>query len=198
MKVARRDFLFVLAGLLATRVPTPMSATAAEAAVNPSGAVAYMKTVADDLMAAQRVGTVPSFQKAILRHADVEGLAMYSLGPYKGDLQPSQKPSYFTGVSLFMARYFADSSRQYQVGKAEIGDATVDDTGAALVNTRITLMSGSTYNVIFKVTQNGKEYQIADVSVLGFSLATMQRGIFLRFIAKHGGDAQELFKALAR
>jgi ABC-type transporter MlaC component len=74
----------------------------------------------------------------------------------------------------------------------------MDDSGAALVNTKVTLMTGTSYNVVFKVSRDGKGYQIADVNVLGFSLAYMQRGIFQRFIAKNGGDVKALVAALNR
>ncbi len=197
MSLHRRRFLLILAGLGAAQVAGPLVA-AAQAAVDPKGAARYMREAADDLMQAQRIGTVSSFQKAILSHADVEGIALYALGQYREDLQKAQRPSYFKGVSLFMARYFADSSRQYQVGKAEIGEVTIDDSGAALVNTKVTLLTGSTYNVVFKVARDGKGYQIADINVLGFSLAYMQRGIFQRFIAKNGGDVNALVEALNR
>lgn len=197
MNLHRRRLLFTVAGLAAVQAAGPLAAVA-QAAVDPKGAVRYMREAADDLMQAQRIGTVSSFQKAILSHADVEGIALYALGPYRDDLQKAQRPAYFKGVSLFMARYFADSSREYQVGKAEIGDVTMDDSGAALVNTKVTLLTGTTYNVVFKVARDGKGYQIADVNVLGFSLAYMQRGIFQRFIAKNGGDVNALVAALSR
>jgi phospholipid transport system substrate-binding protein len=197
MTLARRRFLLIVASLAAAKAASPLVASA-QAAVDPNGAVQYMREVADDLMQAQRVGTVSSFQKAIVSHADVEGIALYALGNYRDDLAKAQRPAYFKGVSLFMARYFADSSRQYQVGKAEVGEATLDDSGAALVNTKVTLMSGTTYNVVFKVARDSKGYQIADVNVLGFSLAYMQRGIFQRFIAKNGGDERVHVAALNR
>ncbi len=196
MTFARRRFLSALAGLLAAPVVAPLVASA-QAAVDPR-AVQYMREVADDLMQAQRIGTVTSFQKAILSHADVEGIALYALGNYKDDLAKASRPSYFKGVSLFMARYFADSSRQYQVGKAEIGEAQANDDGSVLVNTKITLLTGTTYNVVFKISRDGNRYQVADVNVLGFSLAYMQRGIFQRFIAKNGGDVNALVAALNR
>ena len=55
----------------AAQAAGPLIASA-QAAVDPKGAVQYMREVADDLMQAQRVGTVSSFQKAIVSHADVE------------------------------------------------------------------------------------------------------------------------------
>ena len=92
----------------------------------------------------------------------------------------------------------ADSSREYAVGKAEIGQVTRDKDGRVMVNTRVTLLTGSTYNVIFQLSRTGNEYRILDVSVLGFSLSYLQRGIFQRYIAKNGGNVNALVAALNR
>ena len=98
-----------------------------------ASAAAYMRRVADDLMAAQRQGTVMSFHRVITRHANVEAIANYALGPYKSALSRSAYPSYYKGVAMFMARYFADSSREYAVGKTDIGQVTRDREGRVIV-----------------------------------------------------------------
>ncbi|MFY8151998.1 MAG: hypothetical protein ACOVOI_07910, partial [Hyphomicrobiales bacterium] len=69
MNLHRRRLLFTVAGLAAVQAAGPLVAVA-QAAVDPKGAVRYMREAADDLMQAQRIGTVSSFQKAILSHAD--------------------------------------------------------------------------------------------------------------------------------
>jgi phospholipid transport system substrate-binding protein len=170
----------------------------AEAATTDSSAAAYVRRVADDLMAAQRQGTVMSFHRVITRHANVEAIANYALGPYKGALPRSAYDSYYKGVAMFMARYFADSSREYAVGKAEVGQVSRDKDGRIIVNTRVTLLSGSRYNVVFQLSKSASGYRILDVSVLGFSLSYMQRGIFQRYIAKNGGNVNALVAALNR
>jgi phospholipid transport system substrate-binding protein len=169
----------------------------AEAATTDSAA-AYVRRVADDLMAAQRQGTVMSFHRVITRHANVEAIANYALGPYKGALPRSAYDSYYKGVAMFMARYFADSSREYAVGKADVGQVTRDKDGRVIVNTRVTLLTGSTYNVVLQLSRSASGYRILDVSVLGFSLSYMQRGIFQRYIAKNGGNVNALVVALNR
>jgi phospholipid transport system substrate-binding protein len=198
VSIGRRSFL-TAATLMAFAIAVAPSAEAgsAEAATVPS-AVAYMRKVADDLMAAQRQGTVMSFHRVITRHADVEAIANYALGPYKGQLPRAKYDSYYKGVAMFMARYFADTSREYTVGKADIGQVQQDQAGRLVVNTRVTLLTGSTYNVQFKLSKQGRDYRVADVSVMGFSLTYLQRGIFQRYIAKNGGDVNALVTALNR
>ena len=54
---------------LAVAFATPAFATGEDAALS------YMQKVAKDMLAAHRQGTVASFKRAILRHADVPGIA---------------------------------------------------------------------------------------------------------------------------
>jgi len=51
---------------------------------------------------------------------------------------------------------------------------------------------------VFQLTKSASGYRILDVSVLGFSLSYMQRGIFQRYIAKNGGNVNALVAALNR
>ncbi|HRX36424.1 MAG TPA: ABC transporter substrate-binding protein [Aestuariivirga sp.] len=160
--------------------------------------VAYMRKVAKDLLNAHRQGTVASFRRAILRHAAIPEIADYSLGQYRSKLPASQKDRYYGGVATFMARYFADQSRDYKVAKYEIGDASGDDNKEVLVNTRIVLMSGQKYTVVWRLGWRGGHYKVLDAKVLGFSLVYLQRGLFTSFVSKRNGNVGELVAALNR
>lgn len=160
-------------------------------------AVAYMKKVAKDMLAAHRQGTVASFKRAIQRHADVAGIADYSLGQYKAKLQPSQKQAYYSGTATFMARYFADQSRDYVVSKYVVGEAEVDGKDIS-VDTKVYLMNGQSYTVVWRLGKKGSGFKVEDAKVLGFSLIYLQRGIFTSFLSKRSGDVAQLVAALNR
>ena len=166
------------------------------AAEHPS--VAYMKSVAKDMLNAHRQGTVASFKRAIQRHADVPSIADYSLGQYRSKLPAGQKESYYGGVTTFMARYFADQSREYPVAKYEIGEAKATEKKDVQVNTKVFLLSGQTYTVVWNLGWRGGRYKVTDVKVLGFSLVYLQRGIFTSFVSKRNGNVGELVAALNR
>ncbi len=161
-------------------------------------AIAYMQTVASDLFAAQREGTIVAYFQTINKHADVPAIAMYALGQYKSDLPKADHERYYSGVARFMARYFADQTRKFRVAKAEFPEDPVEDEGDVLVRTKITLMSGSKYHVLFRLTPKKAGYKVSDVKVMGFSLTYLQRGIFLSFINKKGGSVSALVAALTR
>lgn len=119
-------------------------------AASEDAAVSYMQKVAKDMLAAHRQGTVASFKRAILRHADVPSIADYSLGQYRSKLSPTQKQAYYSGTATFMARYFADQSRDYVVSKYEIGDADADGNDVN-VDTKVYLMNGQSYTVVWRL-----------------------------------------------
>ena len=160
--------------------------------------MAFMRKVAKDMLNAHRQGTVASFRRAIQRHADVAGIGDYSLGQYRPKLAKAQKDRYYSGVATFMARYFADQSREYPIAKYELGEASVADGKNVRVSSKIYLLSGQTYTVVWSLGWQGGRYRVTDVKVLGFSLTYLQRGIFTSYLSKRGGDVSQLVKALNR
>ena len=157
-----------------------------------------MQRVARDLISAQRAGTIDSFSAVIRKHADVTSIGNYSLGPYRPKLRKSKRSAYYRGVRKFMARYFAEQSKKYRVATADIGSDVRTNNGDFLVTTRVKLTSGTSYNVVWRLAKRRGSYKITDVTVLGFSLTYLQRGIFQRFLTKRGGDVNALVLALNR
>jgi ABC-type transporter MlaC component len=170
----------------------PVSALAAD---HPS--MTYMRKVAKDLLHAHRQGTVSSFLSVISRHADVSGIALYSLGQYKSKLTGGQRARYYRGVATFMARYFADQSRVYPIAKYELGAAQAEGD-EVVIPSKVFLMSGRTYTVSWRLAWKGKGYKVVDAKMLGFSLVTLQRGLFSSYISKRNGDVNALVAALDR
>ncbi|MFN4143743.1 ABC transporter substrate-binding protein [Aestuariivirga sp.] len=181
-----------MAGLAAAVFAAPATA----AADHP--AVAYMRKVAKDMLNAHRQGTVASFKRAILRHADVRSIGDYSLGQYKAKLGAGQKEAYYAGTATFMARYFADQSREYVIAKYEIGEASADDGKDVNVQSKVYLMNGQSYTVMWRLVPRKGGYKVADAKIMGFSLIYLQRGIFTSFLSKRNGDVAQLVAALNR
>ena len=168
----------------------------AMAADHPS--ISFMKKVGRDMLSAHRAGTVGKFTGVIQSYADVPSIATYSLGQYRANLKPAQRADYYRGVVIFMSRYFAEQSHQFDVAKYEIGEARVDSNKNVVVGSRVYLTNGQTYNVEWHLKWAGGRYRISDVKVLGFSLTYLQRGLFTAFISKRKGDVSQLVAALIR
>ena len=156
-----------------------------------------MRKVAKDMLNAHRQGTVASFKRAIQRHANVAAIADYSLGQYRSKLTAAQKQAYYGGTLTFMARYFADQSREFTVAKYEVGEADADNKSIN-VQTKVFLMNGKSYTVVWKLSQRSGGYKVEDAKVMGFSLIYLQRGIFTSFLSKRNGDVAQLVTALNR
>jgi phospholipid transport system substrate-binding protein len=186
----RRDVL--AAASLASLMAAGRAGAASEA---PS--LAYMRKAAKDLLDAHHIGTVASFLRVIQRYADIPTIALYSLGQYASRLPEALRERYYRGVAVFMSRYFAEQSRQYPIAKYELGDARPEGDDI-LIDSKVYLMSGSTYHVVWRLAWKGKSYKISDVKVLGFSLVYLQRGIFTSFLSKRDGDIGQLVAALDR
>jgi phospholipid transport system substrate-binding protein len=187
-------------GLLSAGAAFLMAAGVAEksnAAADPHPSLDYMKKAAKDLLDAHRIGTVASFLRVIQRYADIPQIALYSLGQYQSKLPEALRQRYYRGVAVFMSRYFADESRQYPIAKYDIGDATADGNDV-LIDSKVYLMSGSTYTVVWRLSWKSKSYKITDVKVLGFSLVYLQRGLFTSYLSKRDGDISQLVAALDR
>ena len=161
-------------------------------------AVARMRAVTADLIATQRTGTAAAYYQMITRHADVPAIALYALGPYRAEMKRSQQKSFFRGVGMFISRYFADQARQYTVARAEISPSVRADGDELLVHSNVTLTSGASYTVVWRLAEAGKGYRIRDVQVLGFSLRYLQRSIFQSYIARRGGTFHALYVALTQ
>jgi phospholipid transport system substrate-binding protein len=191
-----RRFLVKLCAFAVLAAVLPAMPGRAVSGEDPS--VSYIRKVTADLFAAHKQGTISAFLPPIQRHADIETIALYSLGQYESRLTRDQRERYYKGVAIFMARYFAEQTRHYRIAKWDIGEASRDRNGEILISTRVTLLTGNSYSVVWRVAKRGKSFKVTDVKVAGFSLTYFQRGLFVSFIKEKKGDVNQLVAVLNR
>ncbi len=179
----------LLAGLFGA-VATPAVAAGDHASVT------FMKQVGKELLSAHRQGTVSSFLRVVQRYADVPEISSYALGKYSAKIQGGQRGRYQRGVATYMARYFALQSRDYTVAKYEVGEATVDGNKDVIVESKVYLLTGQTYNVSWRLVWRSGKYKVRDAKVLGFWLTSFQRSDFTSYLDKRNGDINKLIVAL--
>ncbi len=161
-------------------------------------AVRFMQKVAAQLQTAGRLGSRSAFQKAITRYADITYIGTVSLGTYLPKLKKSRKKDYYNGVRRFMSRYFAVQSRSYKVTKTQILSRTKQKGRNTLVDSRIYLSNGKSYNVTWKLVRSGKTYRIQDARILGFWLTPFLRDAFVGYVKQNSGSVNKLIVALKR
>lgn len=159
---------------------------------------AYMQRVANELTAAQRSGSTSSFAAVLRSHADVPWLGAYSLGNYARAMPASEKPSYYSGMINFIAKYAAKESPKYAVANAVVTGLAGETREGAEVDTRVTLRSGETYDVRWLLVRRGGGFKVRDAQVVGFWMSPFLKNLFESYISENGGNPRALVVALNR
>jgi len=182
--------------LIAFALACLMSAPAAQAET-PAG---YMQRVANELIAASRagVGSGTAFASAIRSHADVPSIGLMALGSYANSLAKADRPAYFNGMVNWIARYAAKEAPKYPVGKAVMVGQSEESGGVVMVDSRITLRDGTTYDVRWRLVRRGSVYKVRDAEIIGFEMTSFLNTLFQNYISENGGNPKALVVALSR
>lgn len=165
------------------------------AAESPAG---YMQRVANQLIAAQRSGSEADFATTIRSHADVPAIGLTALGSYAQTLPKADRPAYYNGMISFIARYAAKEGPKYPVARAVMVGQTKETAAGIYVDSRITLVSGETYDVRWRIVRKGGVYKVRDAEIIGFEMTSFLNTLFQNFISENGGNPKTLVIALNR
>ena len=172
-------------------------ATPAGPALAADPAVAFMDKVARELLAATRSKSPELIASVISRYGDTGYIGSYALGSYRSQLQAADKPSYMAGMTRFIGRYAAQQAPKYPVAKYEILSSLQGGSGL-MVDSRITLRDGSTYDVRWLLSKYGSTYRVRDAMVYGFWMTPFLRKIFEDYIGQHNGNVKALIAVLSK
>jgi len=186
----------VLAGVAASTGIGLSGLTMAPAHASKDTIVDFMNRSSNILLKAALNSSPKAFLNFIMRYTDVGGIAIYSLGSYRSDLEKKYERTYIRGMARHITRYFTYQSRKYRVVKVEVGKKSWQVEDAYYIDTKLTLVNGSTYDVLWQIVRRKGRYKIANVRVLGFWLAKFQRIQFETYIAKQGGKVNALVAIL--
>ena len=159
---------------------------------------AYMQRVTNDLLAASRSGSQADFAAAIRNHADVPAIGLTALGSYAASLPRNDRPAYYNGMINFIARYASKEAPKYPVAKAIVLGQSRESSGGAFVDSRITLRSGETYDVRWRLVRRGGSFKVREAEVIGFEMTSFLNTLFQNYISENGGNPRVLVIALNR
>ncbi len=182
-RLAMAGMLVLLSSLLPAHAETP---------------AAYMQRVANELVAASRTGSPTAFASALRSHADVPAIGLTALGSYASSLPKADRPTYFNGMVNFIAKYAAKEAPKYPVAKAIVVGASQETAGGATVDTSVTLKSGESYDVRWRLVRRGDVYKVREAEVIGFEMTSFLNNMFQSYIAENGGNPKVLVMALNR
>ncbi len=167
-------------------------------AVAADPAVQFMAKVGRELMAAARTRS-PGVMSAVMhRHADVSYIGLFSLGPYRNQLTPPERNTYYSGMVKFIGRYAATEAPKYTVSKVEWSDQSVKGANGIMVDSKVTIEGGGTYDVRWLLVPYGGGYKVRDAMVVGFWMTPFLKKLFEDYIAQNGGNPRALVAALNR
>jgi phospholipid transport system substrate-binding protein len=161
---------------------------------------AFMQRVANDLVAASRAGggSAGAFASAIRSHADVPAIGLTALGSYASSLPKSDRPTYFNGMVNWIARYASKEAPKYPVAKAVVVGQSEESASGAMVDSRVTLRDGTSYDVRWKLVRRGRVYKVRDAEIIGFEMTSFLNTLFQNYISENGGNPKALVVALNR
>ncbi|MEM8744148.1 MAG: ABC transporter substrate-binding protein [Pseudomonadota bacterium] len=170
----------------------------AVADVRGGAVLSFMNELAETAIQANKTVDRSGLEKIIRKNVDVESIGDYSLGTYMTALSDADAESYYDAVTNFMARYAAMQSRHYQIEKAEFYRPKYHKDGAITLKSKVTLASGSTYRVKWKIVEADGQFKVLDASIFGFWLTPFQRRLFQSYVRENNHDVQALMHVLAQ
>jgi phospholipid transport system substrate-binding protein len=187
MRHVSRRALLATALLSAVSFASPAQADA--------GAEAFVNDVGNKVLAAARDGSVPSFRKLLNANADLDAIAIFSLGQYRKNLQPSQKAEYVGLVEDYIARVFSQNAQRL-AGQSLNVVASQSAADSVIVKSDLRYDTGHTTSVTWRLIKRGSSYKIFDVNVDGIWLATTQKTNFVSVLKQNKGDMNALIAYL--
>ena len=157
------------------------------------GPTEYVKRVARELIAANRASNPQAFTDTINNHAHVQAIGTYALGSYRGSLKPTDRDSYFAGMVRFISRYAANESQKYHIANFEIVGPASRSSSGIVVDSRVHLKDGQTYEVQWLLQPAAGGYKVRDAKVqvlLGdYWMTPFLKDLFEKYIADNGSVA---------
>ncbi len=160
-------------------------------------AVQFMEKVARELLSASRSKSPALISAVIHRYADTGYIGSYSLGSYRTQLSPTDRPGYLAGMVRFIGRYTANEAPKYPVASYRITGSVRGGQGI-MVDSVITLRDGSSYDVRWLLSVKGSTYRVRDAMVYGFWMTPFLKKLFENYIAENGGHVRALVAVLSR
>ncbi|MGE5512691.1 MAG: ABC transporter substrate-binding protein [Bacteroidota bacterium] len=161
-------------------------------------AVQFMQRLANELLVATRAKSPQLISNVIQRYGDVSYIGSYSLGNYRAQLANTDRPLYLNGMVRFLGRYAATEAPKYPVARYEIISPSIEGANGLMVDSKITLRDGTTYDVRWLLTKYGNTYRVRDAMVYGFWMTPFLKKLFESYIGENGGNVKALVVVLNR
>ena len=133
-----------------------------------------------------------------LRTVDIKGVAFYSLGKYRKELNDEQLKEYLTLFEKYFLKSFTSRLTDYSEPKIDVVSTEVLNPKYTIVKSiLIATDKKPAVNIEWRVyTKNPDKPLIRDLIIEGLSLARTQKEEFASVIETNNGDVTKLFLTL--
>ena len=133
-----------------------------------------------------------------LKTVDIKGVAYYSLGNYRKELNDEQMKEYLTLFEKYFLKSFTSRLTDYSDPKIEVLSAEVLNPKYTIVKSLLLATDKKPeVNIEWRVyTKNPDKPLIRDLIIEGLSLARTQKEEFASVIETNNGDVSKLFITL--
>ena len=184
--LSRRALLgTILLGTLSFAVPAH-AATAAESFVN---------SVGNSVIEAARNGSQETFRNVLRASADVETIAVFSLGSYRKSLDAGRKSEYVGLVETYISRVFSENAARLAGESLEV-TGSQEAADSVIVKSLLKYADGRSVAVTWRLVKRGGAFKIFDVNVDGIWLATTHKTNFVSVLKQNNGDIGALLTYL--
>jgi len=129
---------------------------------------------------------------------DIKGVAFYSLGSYRKNLNDNQKNKYLELFETYFLKSFSSRLAEYTNPEIEVQNKTILNKNYTIVNS---ILIGTSerpeVTIDWRIyTKNPDNPLIRDLIIEGLSLARTQKEEFASILNSNDGDINFLFKSL--
>lgn len=149
----------------------------------------FVLSAGNAFLAAARAGTPQAFTSAASRFADLRGVALFALGPYRKAMPKRMEGQYVALARNYMGAFMAENASKFS------------GTGLRVQNCAGNTVSATTAGgkkIIFRISGSGGRYRVQDVNVSSIWLAGQMRSTFTGVISRNGGNIGALMNYLRR
>ena len=188
--LTRRDLSVLAFGALVAAAVPAEAETAAEA---------YVKKIADDVMALANTGEKGKalrgrFAALLNRYINLKSIADYALGPYNKKMPAGDRAEFYKLVSNYAAALFVYYVDDFRGTKLEIISNTKQGK-FTVIHSAIT-GKGGREQVRWRLVPSGGSFRISDVNLKGVWLTIAMKDRFGKVLKKSDGDFSALFAEL--
>ena len=146
-----------------------------------------------------KVEKINQLKNIAMETVDIRGVAFYSLGSYRKNLNDDQKIKYLELFETYFLKSFSSRLAEYTNQEIEVQNKTILNKNYTIVNS---ILIGTSERPEVKIdwriyTKNPDNPLIRDLIIEGLSLARTQKEEFASILNSNDGNINFLFKSLA-